>query len=137
MCRHSSTKSFSVTPQRCGDAELCESVFVLPKGGRPDARGAEKLGHILGTYLHPPRIWDTVPEGIMQKSKAEKLRRLASKRQIARAKDAKELGIPRSRSMSATATSCSRASFRDFLLHSLRFEFIRLDKTRTAHSANR
>src|ERR1700692_2858344 len=31
----------------------------------------------------------------MQNSKAEKLRRLASKRQIVRAKDAKELGIPR------------------------------------------
>ena len=37
----------------------------------------------------------TVPEGIMQKSKAEKLRKLASKRQIVRAKDARELGIPR------------------------------------------
>src|SRR5260370_41114078 len=33
--------------------------------------------------------------GIMQKSKAEKLRTLASKRQIVRAKDARELGIPR------------------------------------------
>ena len=51
--------------------------------------------HTLGTYLHLPRIWYAVPEGIMQESKAEKLRRLASKRQIVRAKDAKELGIPR------------------------------------------
>src|ERR1700722_14017966 len=51
--------------------------------------------HNLGTYLHLPRIWYTVPEGIMQKSKAEMLRKLASKRQIVRAKDAKELGIPR------------------------------------------
>jgi predicted transcriptional regulator of viral defense system len=51
--------------------------------------------HILGTYLHLPRIWYTVPEGIMQNSKAEKLRKLASKRQIVRAKDARELGIPR------------------------------------------
>src|ERR1700686_5633885 len=51
--------------------------------------------HTLGTYLHLPRIWYTVPEGIMQNSKAEKLRKLASKRQIVRAKDAKELGIPR------------------------------------------
>src|ERR1700681_2279382 len=51
--------------------------------------------HTLGTYLHLPRIWYTVPEGIMQKSKAEKLRTLASKRQILRAKDAMELGIPR------------------------------------------
>src|ERR1700722_20721618 len=50
---------------------------------------------ILGTYLHLPRIWFAVPEGIMQKSKAEMLRKLASKRQIVRAKDAKELGIPR------------------------------------------
>src|SRR5260370_33588525 len=33
--------------------------------------------------------------GIMQKSKAEKLRTLASKRQIVRAKDARELNIPR------------------------------------------
>ena len=32
---------------------------------------------------------------IMQNSKAEKLRKLASKRQIVRAKDARELGIPR------------------------------------------
>ena len=32
--------------------------------------------------------------GIMQNSKAEKLRKLASKRQIVRAKDARELGIP-------------------------------------------
>ena len=31
----------------------------------------------------------------MQDSKAENLRKLASKRQIVRAKDAKELGIPR------------------------------------------
>ncbi|MGB8662337.1 MAG: type IV toxin-antitoxin system AbiEi family antitoxin domain-containing protein [Candidatus Acidiferrales bacterium] len=31
----------------------------------------------------------------MHDSKAEKLRKLASKRQIVRAKDAKELGIPR------------------------------------------
>jgi predicted transcriptional regulator of viral defense system len=31
----------------------------------------------------------------MQNSKAEKLRKLASKRQIVRAKDARELGIPR------------------------------------------
>src|ERR1700730_9180762 len=59
----------------------------------PFARGP--MLHTLGTYLHLPRIWYTVPEGIMQKSKAEKLRRLASKRQIVRAKDAKELGIPR------------------------------------------
>jgi len=51
--------------------------------------------HALGTYLHLPRIWYTVPEGIMEESKAEKLRRLASKHQIVRAKDAKELGIPR------------------------------------------
>src|SRR5229473_7154411 len=51
--------------------------------------------HTLGTYLHLPRIWYTVPEGIMQNSKAEKLRTLASKRQIVRAKDAWELGIPR------------------------------------------
>src|SRR5260370_4487331 len=51
--------------------------------------------HTLGTYLHLPRIWYTVPEGIMQKSKAEKLRTLASKRQIVRAKDAREFGIPR------------------------------------------
>src|ERR1700674_6104958 len=51
--------------------------------------------HPLGTYLHLPRIWYTVPEGIMQNSKAEKLRKLASKRQIVRARDAKELGIPR------------------------------------------
>src|SRR5438034_4817811 len=51
--------------------------------------------HTLGTYLHLPRIWYTVPEGIMQNSKAEKLRKLASKRQIVRAKDTRELGIPR------------------------------------------
>ena len=51
--------------------------------------------HTLGTYLHLPRIWYTVSEGVMQKSKTEKLRKLASKRQIVRAKDAKELGIPR------------------------------------------
>jgi len=51
--------------------------------------------HTLGTYLHLPRIWYTVPEGLMQNSKAEKLRKLASKRQIVRAKDARELGIPR------------------------------------------
>src|SRR5258705_488251 len=53
------------------------------------------MSHTLGTYLHLPRIWYTVPEGIMQNSKAEKLRKLASKRQIVRAKDARELGIPR------------------------------------------
>src|SRR5258708_16443433 len=51
--------------------------------------------HTLGTYLHLPRIWYTVPEGIMQNSKAEKLRNLASKRQIVSAKDPRELGIPR------------------------------------------
>ena len=51
--------------------------------------------HTLGTCLHLPRIWYTVPGGIMQNSKAEKLRKLASKRQIVRAKDARELGIPR------------------------------------------
>jgi predicted transcriptional regulator of viral defense system len=51
--------------------------------------------HTLGTYLHLPRIWYTVPDGAMQKSKVEKLRTLASKRQIVRAKDARELGIPR------------------------------------------
>ena len=55
----------------------------------------ETMLHTLGTYLHLPRIWYTIPEGIMQNSKAEKLRKLASKRQIVRAKDARELGIPR------------------------------------------
>src|SRR5260370_14076870 len=49
----------------------------------------------LGTYLHQPRIWYTVPEGLMQNSKAEKLRKLASKRQIVRAKDAREVGSAR------------------------------------------
>src|SRR5260370_37561447 len=60
----------------------------------PFARDSPML-HTLGTYLHLPRIWYTVPEGIMQNSKAEKLRKLASKRQIVRVKDARELGIPR------------------------------------------
>ena len=71
--------------------------WVLPQGGfarvLPFARDA--MLHTLGTYLHLPRIWYTVPEGIMQKSKAEKLRTLASKRQIVGTKDARELGIPR------------------------------------------
>ena len=44
-CKHSSIKSFTVTPQGHGYAGLQESVFVLPKGGKPDARGAERLGH--------------------------------------------------------------------------------------------
>src|ERR1700693_2519679 len=51
--------------------------------------------HTLGTYLHLPRIWYTVPEAILQNQKAENLRKLVSKRQIVRAKDARELGIPR------------------------------------------
>src|SRR6202008_2103472 len=51
--------------------------------------------HTLGTYLHLPWIWYTVPEGIMQNSKAEKIRKLESKRQIVRAKDGRELGIAR------------------------------------------
>ncbi len=53
------------------------------------------MSHKLGTYLHLPRLRYNVPEGIMQNSQAEKLRKLASKRQIVRAKDARELGIPR------------------------------------------
>src|SRR5260370_17966173 len=53
------------------------------------------MSHTLGTYLHLPRIWYTIPEGIMQNSKAEKLRKLASNRQLVRAKDERELGIPR------------------------------------------
>jgi predicted transcriptional regulator of viral defense system len=50
---------------------------------------------MLGTYLHLPRVWYPRSEGIMHKSKADKLRRLASKGQIVRATDARELGIPR------------------------------------------
>src|SRR6266478_5623960 len=53
------------------------------------------MSHTLGTYLHLPMIWYSVPEGMSQNSTAKKLRKLASKRQIVRAKDARELGIPR------------------------------------------
>ena len=59
----------------------------------PRYKISDFFSSLLGTYLHLPRIRYTVPEGIMQNSKAEKLRKLASKRQIVRAKDARELGI--------------------------------------------
>jgi Transcriptional regulator, AbiEi antitoxin len=62
-------------------------------GRRPLSKNC--MLHPIGTYLHLPRIWYNTFEGIMHKSKADKLRRLASKRQIVTAKDARELGIPR------------------------------------------
>jgi hypothetical protein len=37
-------KSFTVTPRERGHAGLHESVFVLPKGEKPDGRGAGRLG---------------------------------------------------------------------------------------------
>src|ERR1700685_3663368 len=48
----------------------------------------------LGTYLHLPRIWYTSRGALMPKSKADKLRKLAAKRQVITAADAAQLGVP-------------------------------------------